>query len=297
MSVFTATQPPVLTFEALVLCNDTDFPVLMSTVYTESFATDEHSLYDLIPGNVTNPGFRLYSYFLDLGTDLLDSGLAGQFSSAGSTITILEPPVFCHNQRLGAIDQSCTAVPVNISSASSILTSINGTIYRVWTSELPEPLLGIMTSATQLFLAVVRLDIGNAFPNNFLVHPDTLNATISSNITLYGDCLDTLQQMDSVFPGLGDMSRPATIASQYLCHFPHRKPLGSAIISVLVATLTMFGSGWTVFLLVAKLYEQRKYPQGKSCDCHLSEYERVGNNELQEGYGSVSLQGPRRDGV
>ncbi|KAG8983824.1 hypothetical protein FRB93_006931 [Tulasnella sp. JGI-2019a] len=130
----------------------------------------------------------------------------------------------------------------------------------------------------QIMLAAVRLDIGNVFPNNHLVYPNVLDATISKGGPLYNDLLSTLQYYNTILPILGDASRPAVIASQYLCHFPQRKSLGSAIISILVATLSMFGSAWVAFLFVATYYETRKDRQR---DYHLPKYDRTTKDDLE----------------
>ncbi|KAG8983830.1 hypothetical protein FRB93_006937 [Tulasnella sp. JGI-2019a] len=92
-----------------------------------------------------------------------------------------------------------------------------------------------VANAMQLLLAMARLDMGNVFPNNILVNPGTIDATIIAYGRLYHDFHNYNGTLNL------NTTRPAVIASQYLCHFPQRKSLGSAIVSVMVATLSMFG--------------------------------------------------------
>ena len=50
---------------------------------------------------------------------------------------------------------------------------------------------------------------------------------------------------------------PAAIQVVYLCHVQSRKSPGSLIISVLVAVLSMFSSGWAIYLLVIGTFAKR----------------------------------------
>ncbi|KAG8990857.1 hypothetical protein FRB94_013032 [Tulasnella sp. JGI-2019a] len=209
--------------------------------------------------------------FEDVTADIKGSFTDGLETPSSMVYTGLAKPgkpVFCHNQRPGAINESCAAVPVGFYNISLLRTWANGTVdgtilgakESFWSdSDIQLDIYSDgIANAMQFLLAVTRLDMSNVLSNNFLAHLDVINATIQSPSRLYYDLMyrnGTLRL---------DTSRPAVIASQYLCHFPQRKSLGSAIISVLVATLSMFGSGWAAFLLVATYFEKRNIHKVRS---------------------------------
>ncbi|KAG9024588.1 hypothetical protein FRB95_011333 [Tulasnella sp. JGI-2019a] len=187
------------------------------------------------------------------------TSLNAEWSAYGAT----PEAVFCHNQRLGPLDKSCTAVPTSLLKGQLTLAWTDGSQTQVWFSSHgnktwsftisdfePNLAVTVISDAMQFLLAAVRLDIGNVFPNNFLVYPSTMDAIVSK-----GSDIRLALAFDKYYlPSIAHASRPAVIASQYLCHLPQRKPLGSVFVSVLVATLSMFSSAWAVFLVVATYY-------------------------------------------
>ena len=113
----------------------------------------------------------------------------------------------------------------------------------------------------QTLLAAVRIDLGNRNPNNFLFNLSFVDATLSKKINSSDSLLysEVLKQVDgkpesasALVPG------PATIQRVYSCKWQIPKPVGTAIISVMVATITMFMTGWQiVMLLLAALASSR----------------------------------------
>ncbi|KAG8992679.1 hypothetical protein FRB94_011390 [Tulasnella sp. JGI-2019a] len=305
MRVEGSLQVASITFKAFVVCNDTDFPAMMSTAFTLlPVNTDrEYVLDTFAPQSDAGLGPLVSILFQSTGTDIKDKttlpdsgGLiamsVGLFMGMARLTNVDGPLVFCHNPRLGPIDESCTAVPVAFRDFDLIYSYANGTTPVYWPSHLPDTYAALVANTMQLILAAVRLDTGNVFSNNFLVYPDLLNATITSHTSLYNQCVYNLQTDKSILKGLGDASRPATISSQYLCHFPQRKPLAQAFISVLVATLSMFSSAWAGFLLIAAYYERKTYAQGN--DRH-EEYQTVPRDDMQEVVDGPPLLGRNRD--
>ena len=122
----------------------------------------------------------------------------------------------------------------------------------------------------QSVYAAVRIDMGNPSLNNFILNPAALNNTIYptfpitpangeafSNSDLYlllSSPSPWLQQNLPVLPG------PATIQVVYPCQFQQRKAAGPLFISVLVATLSMFSTGWGVYMLLAMTIAKRQNP-------------------------------------
>lgn len=142
----------------------------------------------------------------------------------------------------------------------------------------------------QTVYAAVRIDLGNPSFNNFILNPAAVNNTIYptfpitpangeaySNSSLYST-------LSLPLPGqnLPTLSGPATIQVVYPCQFQQLKAPGALIISVLVATLSMFSTGWAVYMLLAKNIAKRHNPTGSfilstvvffcnhSCDSDLS---------------------------
>jgi hypothetical protein len=113
----------------------------------------------------------------------------------------------------------------------------------------------------QTLLAAVRIDLGNRNPNNFFFNLSLVNATLFKKINSLDSLLysQVLKQVDgkpesasALVPG------PATIQRVYSCNWQIQKPVGSAIMSVMVATITMFMTGWQiVMLLLAALASSR----------------------------------------
>ncbi|KAF8059840.1 hypothetical protein FPV67DRAFT_340304 [Lyophyllum atratum] len=127
--------------------------------------------------------------------------------------------------------------------------------------------LGTLNLA-QTILATVRIDLGNTIPNNFFINSSALNETLSSKLnpmlppsTLY----HAAQSMQSL-----TMNGSANIQVLYSCpKWQQKKSIGYAIVSVLVATLSMFSTGWAILMFVAGLLAERKGYQ-KVMETHIA---------------------------
>jgi hypothetical protein len=122
--------------------------------------------------------------------------------------------------------------------------------------------------------AAIRVDLGNPSLNNFILNPSALNGTIfetfpvtpynqaqsSTTSTLYYQWHNPSPALQAYLPI--NMSGPAQIEVAYPCRFQQRKPLGSLVVSVLVATLSMFSSAWAVFILAATTFAKRSDSTG-----------------------------------
>lgn len=126
-----------------------------------------------------------------------------------------------------------------------------------------------ISNLVQALLAVLRIDLGNASPNNFFLNQSALDTTLFStfpaNKSLNLDTLPSLFYDANVNPdrhGLQGMlpltmEGPANIKVLYLCQLQRLKAPGPLIISVLVATLSMSMSGWAFFIFVASKLAER----------------------------------------
>ena len=121
----------------------------------------------------------------------------------------------------------------------------------------------------QTLLAALRIDLGNASPNNFFLNQSALHTTLydtfPANKSLNLDALPSLLYDANVNPqqyGLHDlypltMEGPASIQVLYLCQLQQLKAPGALVISVLVATLSMSMSGWALFIFIASKMAER----------------------------------------
>ncbi|KAG8979662.1 hypothetical protein FRB95_012048 [Tulasnella sp. JGI-2019a] len=149
-----------------------------------------------------------------------------------------------------------------------------------------------VNNALQTLHAAVRFDLGNALPNNLFTNTTAVlstnqtiiptfpieaidssgNKTVSSANSRFYDLLTGAVRMDngseyfSAFPL--DGSKRSTISVPFLCRFLELKSPGNAFISVLVATLSMFSAGWTVFILICGYFAKRGKPQANQCETH-----------------------------
>lgn len=122
----------------------------------------------------------------------------------------------------------------------------------------------------QVIIAAIRIDLGNPSPNNFLLHPSALNETIAS--ALPPNATDSLLYQANIHPeiyGIQDMlpltvTGPSVMQVVFPCRFQRWKPTGSLVISVLVVTLSMFSSGWAVFMVIARSWVKRGNPKGEA---------------------------------
>ncbi|KAJ7488081.1 hypothetical protein FB451DRAFT_1126467 [Mycena latifolia] len=149
---------------------------------------------------------------------------------------------------------------------------------------------GIIANLVQSAYATVRLDLGNRAPNNFLLNTSLIPAAIESSFPqtlaqlpsdsflyamLVSDPSYAANQSPAVIAeynltGLLPLTLPgpAVVDGVYLCRFQRAKSPGSAFIAVLVATLSMFSSGWALFLGFAAGLVKRRGPDANACADH-----------------------------
>ena len=223
---------------------------------------------------------RLSSATQDLGGRVYNALL---FSNQTSAISFSAQVNFNYCPMSFGLDAPCAINPplFNIFLAAIVLP--NSTIHY-YDSRLPlDPVWNpwVLDNDTELAVynilqtvyAAVRIDLGNPSLNNFILYPAAMNNTIYptfpitpangeaySNSSLYST-------LSSPFPWLQQnlpvtLSGPATIQVVYPCQFQQRKAPGALVISVLVATLSMFSTGWAVYMLLATTIAKRHNPTG-----------------------------------
>ncbi|KAJ6628621.1 hypothetical protein B0H10DRAFT_1904954 [Mycena sp. CBHHK59/15] len=165
--------------------------------------------------------------------------------------------------------------PVNITAMFEYIPNFGGVQYFA-TDPSNQTLVnndtsGIISNTVQAVYAAVRLDLGNRSPNNFLLNTSMIPEAVLSSfpqthppragiVPMTESYLYSILVNDGFYsknvssdydiPGLLPLASPgpAVLDGVYLCQFQQRKPLGSAFIAVLVATISMFGTGWGIFL-------------------------------------------------
>jgi hypothetical protein len=172
----------------------------------------------------------------------------------------------------------------------------------------------------QAVYAAIRVDLGNPSLNNFILNPLALNDTIfqtfpvtpynqdqsSTTSTLYSQWHNPSPALQKYLPI--NVSGPAQIQVAYPCRFQQRKPLGSLVVSVLVATLSMFSSAWAVFIHLATTYAKGTDPAGiplslripfllaylellaNRCDGHCSRHRMTVEPSWFDSYDAYGLQ-------
>ncbi|KAF8893069.1 hypothetical protein BD779DRAFT_1508709 [Infundibulicybe gibba] len=119
----------------------------------------------------------------------------------------------------------------------------------------------------QVLHAALRIDLGNPNPNNIsspeFPESSGLNST-ASRLYITGSLPSaapaSLNKTMSDYVPL-NLTGPASIRVVYLCRHQQRKPLAQAVVSVIVATMSMFSGGWAMFILVAAYVVKKKYKQ------------------------------------
>ena len=125
----------------------------------------------------------------------------------------------------------------------------------------------------QSVYAAVRIDMGNPSLSNFILNPAALNNTIYSTFPITpanGEAFsnsNVYSALSSPYPWLQQnlpvtLPGPATIQVVYPCQFQQRKAAGPLFISVLVATLSMFSTGWAIYMSLATTIAKRQNPTG-----------------------------------
>jgi hypothetical protein len=177
---------------------------------------------------------------------------------------------------LGASASCANGVPkFNITNAAIVFpdsTLASHTESQPTNDDNPEVIdsntLGPLSNIIQLIYASARIDLGNPSPNNFILNPSTSNQTLvqifpRTNFTLEvksllyekwttGKGIENLKQYLPV-----SVDQPADIRVAYLCRSQRQKAAGPLFISVLVATLSMFSSGWAIFMFIAVYFAKR----------------------------------------
>jgi hypothetical protein len=180
---------------------------------------------------------------------------------------------------LGASAACGLATPIfTIFSAAVVMSNLS-----LFKDDAPDPITVLddnlklpISNLLQTVYAIIRVELGNPSPNNFILHPNITDSIIVSKfpatpLNQDGDALVSglYQEWTNPDPETKKylpvtVSGPANIQVVYPCRFQQQKTPSQLFISVLVATLATFSTGWAVFMVLAVYFAKRRGPSGKS---------------------------------
>jgi len=170
----------------------------------------------------------------------------------------------------------CASNPPPVNITSSLVTVFNGTSFHYTSGKNSSAIDGSniyapMANIIQTIHAAVQIDLGNPHENNFLLNPSVLSTTLYSEFSvalLPKPTVSTLYQFIYNFSTVPTtlplkVEGPAKLEARYLCRLQQMKGPAQAFIAVLVATLSMFTSGWGLVMLLATYWAKRDNDSGR----------------------------------
>ncbi|KAF9532596.1 hypothetical protein CPB83DRAFT_759140 [Crepidotus variabilis] len=266
-------------FSVVVTCKDNDSEVTAATSFTASSLSGVMAdVFGVVSqsnsGLFSNPRPIVLSALINNAA--IDLGIRVQTALAvsnGATPIALSTLSSFDNFCPASLSSSdCGKQRPSITFNQSVSITPNNTLTQSFSTKLApsSTVIDAITEAPLLNLlqtvyAAARIDLGIDSPNNIFLHkeaiPLVLNKTfpvtpntpasvpeaLTSN--LFIDLEDPSQIDESYVNFLPlKVSGPAAIRVLYLCRYQRRKSGGSLFISVLVAVLSMFTSGWGIYL-------------------------------------------------
>ncbi|TEB34781.1 hypothetical protein FA13DRAFT_1729438 [Coprinellus micaceus] len=227
---------------------------------------------------------------IDIGSQVWAAYEASAFTGTVA-YSIVGDFEYCPPSWIRSNTNSCTTTskqpyPISFSSVSLILAN-NTILPELTDASLPnislDKALEVPTiNFVQLARAAALIDIGSKASNNLLTNLDFIDqilypelppvsgttAAPSARSQLYDAWKTQTSPLNSIhYPSLA-VSGPSTLQAVFICHFSKLKGIGSLIVSVLVATLSMFSSAWGLALILAAYAAKSKGRQANYCDGH-----------------------------
>ena len=234
--------------------------------------------YRLVSLDLTNRcAIRLKTAVIDLGGRTFNALLTSNHTSP--VAVSVQADITPCPMSLGSSAACGLATPnFTISSAAVVMSNLS-----VFQDTAPEPITVLdddlklpIFNILQTVYAIIRVELGNPSPNNFILHPNVTDSIIVSKFPATplnpgGDALVSGLYQAWTNPDAETkkslpvtVSGPANIQVAYPCRFQRRKTPGQLFMSVLVATLITFRTGWAAFLVLAAYFAKRRGPSGKS---------------------------------
>jgi hypothetical protein len=222
-------------------------------------------------------GFRLQAATRDVGRRAFTALLTSNYTSP--VAASIQADITPCPMSLGSSAACGLSTPnFTISSAAVVMSDLS-----FFQDEAPDPITVLddniklpISNLLQTVYAIIRVELGNPSPNNFILHPNVTDNIIVSTfpatpLNQGGDALISglYQEWTNPDPETKKylpvtVSGPANIQVVYPCRFQQQKTPGQVFISVLVATSSMFSTGWAVFMVLAVYFAKQRGPSGKS---------------------------------
>lgn len=169
---------------------------------------------------------------------------------------------------------------------------------------IDDDIAGPLNNIIRIIHAAVRVDLGIDSPNNLILHPEVANASLvttfpithlnPTNYTSASLLLEWINPTSDIEPFMPvNVSGPAELQVVYLCRLQQRKAAAQLFISVLVATLSMFSSGWALFLSAATIIAKRQDTTANFCEGHCGQGPKNGE-VMNASYSSDLRRRPRQ---
>ncbi|KAF6743203.1 hypothetical protein DFP72DRAFT_828487 [Ephemerocybe angulata] len=250
----------------------------------QRLAKNANLFYSILPPLLTN---RTQSFILagvDVGLQSYAAHLAsnktGLITYSGMAEFESCPPSYVKDHPCGARLNQPPIVNITIGTAITsdltilppdILLNANPPPYNL-TESLRAPMLNFF----HLARATAQIDLGNSAPNNFLTNPSMIDAVLIPEFpsafqpgsTARSQLYDAWksQKIPRTITNYATLAvpGPATLQAPFICHFYRLKSPGSLVVSVMVATLSMFSSAWGLsIVLAARILKNKKGVEGE----------------------------------
>ncbi|KAF5342124.1 hypothetical protein D9611_001464 [Ephemerocybe angulata] len=261
----------------------------VSNVYPGS--TVSSTLLRLPPTLTDDPRFELAA--VDIGIQFYGAYLASNGTGLATYSLLAKFNTTCVEFPSGSSDQSQTVCDDSHPPIFKIIDATGIMSNRVLrppdvlfnrnpaTYELEEPLRAPILNLINLAHAAGRLDLGNPAPNNFLTNLSMMDAVLKAEYPSASTPGTTTRSLlydawrAQAIPDVGvqfvklEVPGPSTLQTVFICHFSKLKSTGSFIVSVLVATLSMFSSAWGLTIVFAtRVVKSRGGTEANCCRGH-----------------------------
>ena len=210
---------------------------------------------------------RLQAAFGDLASNVL-SITAESPVAVPYLFSVTAIPKFCPRTKISATNSNCSsssvyATPEFLYDWNIALSFGKSVVNRTAEEEIAMAKTLYQTPVSnlaQVIHAAVRLDIGYTLPNNFLANSSAslINATIAPVFPSTGTVSSLYQGLKD--PSSAEISYPVAATSEgfidtsFPCRYTIPKSPTQVFFAVVVATLSIFGGGWTAFMFVATFW-------------------------------------------
>jgi len=140
--------------------------------------------------------------------------------------------------------------------------------------------LPAVTNVLQLLISAIRLDWGVVLPNNPYVNKAAVNATLQNPLGAGNYDWSVINELSAFYNGTSTdpwfanlvSDSPTYLNAQYLCRFSYRLGWARATVNVLVATFSLFSTGWGLTMFAVAWFAKKSVKDGTDgfCEGHAA---------------------------